>query len=340
MARKEKGNETLVGAFLVCGMLMLGYLVVQFGQLGDLFRGSYEVTVVFKEASGVIKGSAVRLGGTKVGEVSTNPVLTDDYKARVTLSIDEKIQLYKGSIFQISTSGFLGDKVIVVTPPEEPDGSFIDPGTELAGGGPGGLELLQGEIEVIAGDARILMSDARTAMIKMDSALDDIRAVSIRLSDSIEKVNNKILSEKNLGNVSSSLANFEEASANFRDLGGELKPLIAEAQSTIQDVRQAALSADKTFQTANEQIARLEPTLNELPQAVKSVTRTADQASATMAKLNSGEGALGSLTTNPEVKDDTESFIKNLRKFGILRYRDAETSAEDDPRERFRGRRR
>src|SRR5690606_13159670 len=109
------------------------------------------------------------------------------------------------------------------------------------------------------------------------------------------------------------------ASANFRDLGGELKPLIAEAQSTMQDVRQAALSADKTFQTANEQIARLEPTLNELPQAVKSVTRTADQASATMAKLNSGEGALGSLTTNPEVKDDTESFIKNLRKFGILR---------------------
>lgn len=43
MARKETGNETLVGAFLVFGLLMMGYLVVQFGNLGDLFRGTYEV---------------------------------------------------------------------------------------------------------------------------------------------------------------------------------------------------------------------------------------------------------------------------------------------------------
>lgn len=340
MARKEKRNETLVGAFLVFGLLMLGYLVVQFGQLGKFFRGTYEVSVVFKEAAGVIKGSAVRLGGTKIGEVSATPVLTDDYKARVTLSINEDIPLHNRSVFQISTAGFLGDKVIIITPPEEPDGTYIEPGTELTGGSAGGLELLQGEIEVIASDARILMSDARTAMIKLDSALDDIRAVSIRLADSVEKVNNDILSEKNLANLSQSLANFEAATAHFKDIGADAKPLIAEAKITLREINQAASSADETFRSASEQIALLEPTLNEMPRAVKSITKTADQASATMAKLGDGEGALGALTNNPEVKDDTQTFIKNLRKYGILRYRDAETTDENDPRERFRGRRR
>lgn len=47
-----------------------------------------------------------------------------------------------------------------------------------------------------------------------------------RLANSIEKVNNGVFSEKNLGSVSKSLANFEEATAHFKDLGGELKPKV------------------------------------------------------------------------------------------------------------------
>ncbi|MDB4419035.1 hypothetical protein N9291_00350 [bacterium] len=55
--------------------------------------------------------------------------------------------------------------------------------------------------------------------------------------------------------------------------------------------------------------------------------------------FKSDEGALSALTSDADTKDDTKSFIKNLSKYSILRYKDKKTK-EDDPRERMRGRRR
>ncbi|MGE9266557.1 MAG: MlaD family protein [Verrucomicrobiales bacterium] len=340
MPKPEKRTETLVGAFLLFGLLTLTYLIAQFGQLGDLLRGSYELSVVFQEASGVIKGSAVRLGGTKIGQVKTEPELTPDARARVTLAIDEDIKLPANSVFQITTAGFLGDKEIIVTPPDSLGREHIEPGSELQGGGPGGLELLQSEAEAIVSDARVLMKDARAAMLKMDHALSEISGVATRLGDGIDTINRDVLSTENLANLQKSLAHFEKSTRELGQLRQDLQPLLAESQTTLQSIRKAADSADATFQDARSEIARLEPTLEKMPAAVDSITRSADEASATLSQIREGEGLLGTLTDNKEVKTDTETFLKNLRKYGILRYRDAETAAENDPRDRFRGKRR
>ena len=55
--------------------------------------------------------------------------------------------------------------------------------------------------------------------------------------------------------------------------------------------------------------------------------------------MESGEGLLGTLAYDREVSDDAKAFVRNLKQQGILRYRDKETP-EEDPRNRFRGRRR
>ena len=49
---------------------------------------------------------------------------------------------------------------------------------------------------------------------------------------------------------------------------------------------------------------------------------------------------MGTLAYDREPAQDAKTFLRNLRRYGILGYRDAQTHDERDPRNRFRGRRR
>ncbi|MGC6427767.1 MAG: MlaD family protein [Akkermansiaceae bacterium] len=339
MARDRAKTETLVGSFVLIGLLMLGALILQFGNIAEWAKGKYSMTVDFKEATGVIKGSTVRMLGAKVGEVATKPELMESAKVRVTLAIDEKFNIPKGSVFQIAQASFLGDKEIIITPPEEETTAFIAAGAELKGGGPSGLELIQADAETIVEDARILMKDARTAMIKMDSSLDDIRAVAIRLSESIEIINEGVLSDQNVANLRSAIANFNKATKSAAELGDDAGPLLADARLAVKDMREAIAEIKAAAGSADSAIQKVSPALERVPQTLASIEKTVNQAGSALEKVQESDGALAALTADGETKDDVKTFIKNLRRDGILRYKDKETK-DDDPRERFRGRRR
>lgn len=339
MASDRAKTETLVGSFVLVGLLVLGGLILQFGNIVEWTKGRYSMTVDFKEATGVIKGSTVRMLGAKVGEVGTKPELMESAKVRVTLAIDEKFNIPEGSVFQIAQASFLGDKEIIITPPEEETTAFIPEGAQLKGGGPSGLELIQADAETIVEDARILMKDARTAMIKMDSSLDDIRAVAIRLSESIEIINDGVLSDENVANLSSAIANFDKATKSAAELGDDAGPLLAEARVAVKDMREAIAEIKSAAGNADSAIQKVSPALARVPQTLASIEKTVDEAGSAIKTVQKGDGALAALTSNKEIKEDTQTFIKNLRKYGILRYKDKETE-EDDPRDRFRGRRR
>jgi phospholipid/cholesterol/gamma-HCH transport system substrate-binding protein len=334
MGESTKKTELWVGLFVFIGLALLGGLIVQFGRFGDRLHGKYQIMVVFDDASGLIKGSEIRMGGARIGKVEEHPELNKDVKVKVVMSIDEPLRIPENSMIQIASATLLGDKMIVITPPEksESTGRFLEPGAVVRGGGPSGLDAIQNNAESISRDARKLMEDAGVAFKKVDAAIDDIRAVTGQLATTLDKVNDSILSEQNLKSIDGTLANFEKASA-------ELTPAVAEARDAIAAFEKASTSAQGTFANADKRIEELKPALEEVPKAVASLSRTADKASQAIDRAEQGEGLLGTLAYDREVTDDAKVFIRNLRQQGILRYRDKETP-EEDPRSRFRGRRR
>ena len=206
------------------------------------------------------------------------------------------------------------------------------------GGGPSGLELIQSEAETIAADTRILMKDARTALIKMDSALDDLRAVAVRLGESVEIVNEDLLAPKNLENLSMTLANLNRATRAITELAQDFQPAAGDARLAILEIRSAAKQARET-------IAKVEPALADAPEVLEAfketataIEQTADKASSAIEKVEQADGTIAALTRDQKTKEDTQAFIENLRKYGILGYRDKKT--QEDPRERRQGRRR
>jgi phospholipid/cholesterol/gamma-HCH transport system substrate-binding protein len=320
--------------------LFLGGLIAQFGRLGDRFRGAYRLSVVFDDASGLIKGSDVRMGGAKIGRVAARPELDENLKVRVDLLIDDRVKIPKGSKFHVSSATLLGDKLVVVTPPKEKTGQTIPPGTIIAGAGPTGLEALQSDAEEFRNDAREIIAQAKKALASLDSALGDIREFTAGLREMSDKLNTKLFHDENIDRLNRSLVNLEETLSETKDAGKKLGPAIDDAREAITAIKEAAESTKATLAKVDKKLDQLDPAFKEVPKAVASISKAADKAAEAIDSMKEGEGLLGTLAYDREVSTDTKAFISNLRHYGILRYRDAENPEKNDPRNRFRGRRR
>jgi len=104
--------ELLVGLFLLAVFCMLGYLSVQMGKVQFGSTG-YIIHADFSTAGGVQEGALVELAGVEIGRVEA--VRLADYKARVTLAIDETVSLQEDAQAAIKTKGLIGERYIEIT---------------------------------------------------------------------------------------------------------------------------------------------------------------------------------------------------------------------------------
>ena len=142
----DRALELKVGIFVAIGLAVIGGFVLKFGRLGEGFKIYYDLTIRFKDASGLLKGSDVVLSGAKIGRVSGGPRLLGEGVA-VPLRIYEYVKLPKGSQFTVGSSGLLGDRFVNVITPAAPAKEYLPKARELikahggqllAAGGAGG----------------------------------------------------------------------------------------------------------------------------------------------------------------------------------------------------------
>lgn len=109
------GRETIIGG-AVFGVLIL-LLMVNGLDRDAPNEGSdgYGLEAVFQRSEGLAIGAEVRMAGILVGRV-TGQTLTDNFRAKVTLQIDNGIQVPDDSAAIIETDGLLGAKYIELQP--------------------------------------------------------------------------------------------------------------------------------------------------------------------------------------------------------------------------------
>lgn len=109
------------GAWKV-GLLVIVFvalLVVGYAILGNSLFGAKEKTyyATFQDAGGVTVGTPVLMAGVKIGDVQAI-ALESPQLAKLTLGIDQKIQIPRGSMAQIQTAMIgLGQQPITIVPP-------------------------------------------------------------------------------------------------------------------------------------------------------------------------------------------------------------------------------
>ena len=111
----DKGKlEVVVGAFVLVGVLCLGYLSVKLGKLELVGGDLYEVGALFNTASGLKPGAAVEIAGVEVGRIKSIGLKED--RALVMLAIQNGTKLYSDTIASIKTRGIIGEKYLALSP--------------------------------------------------------------------------------------------------------------------------------------------------------------------------------------------------------------------------------
>ena len=121
--------ETVVGIFVLIGIICLGYLSVKLGKMELLGGDYYEVYAEFDNVSGLKKGASVEIAGVEIGRVDRITLSSGKEKAKVYLRVDSNVKLQDDVIAAVRTRGIIGDKFIRL----KPGGAdvFVKPGGKI-----------------------------------------------------------------------------------------------------------------------------------------------------------------------------------------------------------------
>ena len=213
MNRHERGLEFKVGIFVFVGCAALAALVVKFGRLGEGVKGFYPLTVRFVDASGLLKGSDVLLGGAKIGRVSGGPRLVPNGPGVAEpLRIYDYVRIPAGSKFTVGSSGLLGDRFVTVTPPSGPPAGYVEKNSFIDGTRENGFDDLTRQGGELVGDLRT----------------------------TVQKLNQETLSAQNMENLKSSMEHLNQATSALAESSKKLDGVIQQADSTMASAKQAA----------------------------------------------------------------------------------------------------
>jgi phospholipid/cholesterol/gamma-HCH transport system substrate-binding protein len=114
---KRAGLETVVGVFVLVGILCLAYLSIRLGKMELLGGDYYELNAEFTSVSGLKTGASVVIAGVEVGRVDRITLEpARGYLARVSMSLKSGLKLSDDTIASVRTSGIIGDKFILLKP--------------------------------------------------------------------------------------------------------------------------------------------------------------------------------------------------------------------------------
>jgi phospholipid/cholesterol/gamma-HCH transport system substrate-binding protein len=109
----KKSIETMVGLFVVLGLIGLVFLALKAANLGTFSSGdTYSLIAKFDNIGGLKVRAPVRSAGVTVGRVTSITLDPQTYQGIVRLDIQHGVQFPSDSSARILTSGLLGDQYI------------------------------------------------------------------------------------------------------------------------------------------------------------------------------------------------------------------------------------
>jgi phospholipid/cholesterol/gamma-HCH transport system substrate-binding protein len=312
----ERTVQFRVGVMVLATIIILGILLLLFGDLPSLVKGTYNVRFEFAQAPGVTSDTPVRVNGVLIGRVQSVE-LDERVGVMVVAKIEEKYGLKKSQMGRIGGS-LLGDAVIeIVADPESRDTQVVANGDTLRG--------------VVAKDPFQAITNLEQ---DVSLALKSITKTSDDLGTMITSVNGII--NANEGQIQRIIANTDQAVMQLRNtiagvdqlisdplLKENLKKTVNTLPVVLEDLSVTISGIKNTMQLADRNLTNLEGLTKPLgergPKIVESLDRSISQIDGVLAQvsqfttaLNSSQGSLARLINDPKLYDDVSATVANL----------------------------
>ncbi len=120
--------ETLIGAVVL--VVAGGFFLFAYSRADVGAAAGYPVHAEFSAVGGLTEGADVRISGIKVGTVSRLALNPETFLARVTMTIQDDVELTSDTAALISIEGLLGGAYVSLEPGGEldtipPDGNIL-----------------------------------------------------------------------------------------------------------------------------------------------------------------------------------------------------------------------
>jgi phospholipid/cholesterol/gamma-HCH transport system substrate-binding protein len=126
---QKYAHETVVGIFVIIGLVCVGYMTVKLGDVSLFGDDSYPLYARFNSVSGLRVGNSVEMLGMEIGKVAGFKMDQQALLAQVELRIKPDIKIYEDAIASIKTAGLIGDKYVSIDPGGA--GDLLKPGATI-----------------------------------------------------------------------------------------------------------------------------------------------------------------------------------------------------------------
>ena len=303
--------ELRVGLFVLIGLAIIGAMVVQFGRYGTKIRKSYNLTVELPNASGLLQNSKVLLSGAQVGTVISQPrVLPHAKGVAFDLSVYDTIQIPKNAEVVVGSSGLLGDRFVDVLTKAQDEGGYYQPGDTVRGSRQTGMDDLTREGSQLVGDLRTAVGNLNGVITRMDKDL---------------------LTDKMFKDLQGSLANLQATTKNFLDASGKLTGVLDDAKGAVADARGVIGGAKDAVSGAKGTLDTAQKAAEDLRGAIADARKTLGSVKQVTDKAVHGDGLIATLVSDKGLSSDVAALISNLRRSGVLFYRDRPAAGAPAP---------
>ncbi|MGH8023407.1 MAG: MlaD family protein [Limisphaerales bacterium] len=288
---ENKRLELKVGLFVFIGLVLLAALLVAFSKGTSVFRGTYSVRLVAPNVGGLKVRASVLLAGVQVGSVSAIKLAPDGRSVAITLNVYDGMTIYSDANFVIEQAGFLGDQYVAILPTEN-------------------------RAPVITNDQVVQCQPP----FDMQAVARSATGFIIRVNDTVAKVEaavsqlqQTLLNEQTLTNLSIAVANFKGASAHANGLVKGLDTMVATnselVHSAVSNV--VLFSRELTVLAAN---ANGVLTTNGV--AISVAVTNLQAATATLREIaddmHAGKGLAGTILENQQLAANVRETVNNL----------------------------
>ena len=113
---KKYSIETIVGVFVLIGLICVGYMTVKLGKISLFGQDTYPIYARFASIDGLRVGSSVEVYGMQVGSVESLGIDQKRQMGIIGMKINKDVQVFDDGSATIKTSGLIGDKYIKIDP--------------------------------------------------------------------------------------------------------------------------------------------------------------------------------------------------------------------------------
>lgn len=242
-----------VGAFVVAALLLFGVGLYLIGNRRMMFTDTVEIYAEYSRIAGLQRGAIVRVAGLDAGEVEAVTIPTSPSgKFRVQLRVRQDVHhlIRLDSVASIQNDGLVGNKFVQIEAGTEGSPQVPERGT-ISGVEPIDLGQMLQKMDETVDMVTLMIKDVKTgvdeALIAITATARDAQGLIKDTGSEVRAITTSV--ERITSDLESMVAGVREGRGsigklmNDDDLYNRMRSIVAEAQKTMVDLRQAAASA-------------------------------------------------------------------------------------------------